>query len=125
MCFKGYWFLQHSVFLHRSAVVWKGAAGLILPQVWVQDWYSQGFPKGLWGRMLKRAIHSLLWGWEKLNLTVRCRNPSHKLEFHLRKGPLGCARVVSHLLLSHLPAYLAHLELLCRRNQERTLLDFQ
>lgn len=102
MCFKGYWFLQHSVFLHRSAVVWKGAAGLILPQVWVQDWYSQGFPKGLWGRMLKRAIHSLFWGWEKLNLTVTCRNPSHKLEFHLRKGPLGCAGVVSHLLLPYL-----------------------
>lgn len=68
----------------------------------MQDLYSLGFPKGLWSGTLRRAMHSLLWGWGRLNLTMRCRNPSHKLQTHLRKGPLGCAGVVSHLLLPYL-----------------------
>lgn len=69
MCFKGYWFLQCSVFLHHSAVVWKGAASLILPlpRVWVQDLYLQGFLEGFQDGRLKRVLQSLLWGWEKAN----------------------------------------------------------
>lgn len=102
MCFKGYWFLQRSVFLHHSEVVWKGALGLILPlpHVWVPDLYLQGFPEGFQGGRLKGAIRSLLWGWGK----AKCRRLSHMLKGHFRRGSSGRAGVVSHLLLPSLPA---------------------
>lgn len=79
------------MFLHHSAVVWKGVACLILllPHVWVQDLHLQGSPEGFQGRQLKRAIRSLLWGWGKAKPDREVQETFPHAESSLQKRALG------------------------------------
>lgn len=60
---------------------------LLLPHVWVQGLYLQGFPEGYQGGRLKRAKRNLPWGWGKLNLTERAGDFNTCSKFVSGKGP--------------------------------------